>query len=125
MAEEPNGEQLAHRLFEQINQHLETRWKYLMLNAGERTSAAASQMAGGMVLFVFALLVLFFFSMGFAWWLGDVLQHRAGGFALAGLIFVPIAYGVFRWIRPFVRDKVIEAFLHEDQPSNHPDGQAG
>ena len=125
MMEEPTGEQLAHRLFEQVSRHLETRWKYILLSTGERLSAAASQIAGGLVLFLFALLVLAFFSIGFAWWLGDVIGNRAGGFALAGLIFIPIAYGVFRWIRPFVRDKVIEAFLHQEHQNNQSNGQAG
>ncbi|MBL7807399.1 MAG: phage holin family protein [Saprospiraceae bacterium] len=113
MAEETDSEQLLHKLYEQVNEHLETRWAYFTLNATEKAANAASGLAGALTLVVFGLLVLFFFSMGFAWWLGDFIGNRAGGFALAGLVFIPIAYLAYRWIGPFVQEKVIEAALHE------------
>ena len=116
MAVESESEQLLQRLFEQLNQHIETRLAYFQVTTTEKLSGAAANMAGAFVLFVFALLVLFFFSMGFAWWLGDFIGNRAGGFALAGLIFIPIAFFVFRWIRPYVREKVIQTVLHENKP---------
>lgn len=115
MTEEPDSEQLLHRLYAQINAHLETRWAYFSLNTTEKMSAIMASLAGAMTLAVFGLLVLFFFSLGFAWWLGDFLGNRAGGFALAGLVFIPIAWGVYRWIGPFVREKIIESVLNEDQ----------
>lgn len=102
-----------HRLFEQVSRHLETRLELLSLTTSERVSAVVANLVGAMVIFVFAMLVLFFFSMGFAWWLGDFLGSRAGGFALAGLIFVPIGYLFFRWLRPAVRSIIIEIALDE------------
>lgn len=122
MAEEPNSEQLLHRLYAQINEHLETRWAYFTLTSTEKLSVFASDLAGALTIAVFGLLVLFFFSMGFAWWLGDFIGNRAGGFALAGLIFIPIAWGAYRWIRPVVRDKIIQSVLPEEKtenPENH------
>lgn len=113
MAEETDSEQLLHKLYEQVNEYLEIRWALFMLNATEKMSGMASGLAGALTLVVFGLLVLFFFSMGFAWWLGDFIGNRAGGFALAGLVFIPIGYVVYRWIGPFVRDKVIETAFHE------------
>jgi len=71
-------------------------------------------MAQVLTVMIFTLIMLFFFSLGFAWWLGDLIGHRAGGFALAGLIFLPIAFFVYRWIGPFVRDKVIESILQDE-----------
>lgn len=115
MADETKDEQLLHRLFEQITNHIETRWAYFSLNATEKASGLASNIAGALVVFVFAVLVLFFFTFGFAWWLGDVLGNRAGGFALTGLIFIPIGFLLFRWIRPFVRNKIIQGILHEEK----------
>jgi len=118
MAEETNPEETLHQLFEQVNRHLETRWKYFTITSTERLSGIAAGMAGAITVIVCALLVLFFFSMGFAWWLGDFINNRAGGFALAGLIFLPIAYFAYRWVGPFVREKIIESFLHGDVPEN-------
>jgi hypothetical protein len=113
MAEETDSEQLMHKLYEQVNEYLEIRWTLFTLNTTEKMSAVASGLASALALVVFGLLVLFFFSMGFAWWLGDFIGNRAGGFALAGLVFIPIGYVVYRWIGPFVRDKVIETAFHE------------
>jgi len=113
MAEETDPEQLLHRLYEQVNQHLETRWEYLTLTMTEKISGLTAELAGLFTLFVFGVLMLFFFCMGFAWWLGDLIGNRAGGFALAGLIFVPIAFFVYRGIRPFVRNKFLQSVLNE------------
>lgn len=122
MTEEQYEEQLLNRLFEQVSQHLETRWEYFTLTTTEKSSGIAANIAGGLVLAVFALLVLFFFTFGFAWWIGDLIGHRAGGFALTGLIFIPIAGLAFWWIRPFVRSKIIEIALDENdktKPADH------
>ena len=114
MTEETDPEQVLQRLFEQVNQHLETRWAYFSLTSTEKISGLAANLAGACTVFVFAVLTLFFFSMGFAWWLGDYIGNRAGGFGLAGLVFVPIAVGVYRWIGPYIRNKIIQAMLHEE-----------
>lgn len=121
MAEERSEEQLLHRLFDQLNRHLETRWEYFTLNATEKMSALAANIAGGFTIFIFSLLVLFFFTLGFAWWLGDYIDNRAGGFALTGLIFIPIAFGLFRWIRPFVRNIIIESILNDEPSDKRPE----
>lgn len=118
MTEEPDHEHLLHRLFEQLSQHIETRYTYITLSGTEKLSAAMAELAGAFTLFIFAVLVLFFFSMGFAWWLGDFLGNRAGGFALAGLVFIPIGALVYRWIRPFVQDRVIKSVLEEDEETD-------
>lgn len=109
--EEKNSEELLHQLYEQVNEHIETRVEYFTLNATEKMSSIAAGLAGAFTVFLFAVIVLFFFSMGFAWWIGDYIENRAGGFALAGLIFIPVAALVYRWVRPFVRDKVIQTML--------------
>lgn len=115
MSETTDSEALIHRLYEQVVKHLETRWAYLELTATEKASALASNLAGVLTIIVFLLLVLFFFSMGFAWWLGDVIGNRAGGFALAGLVFIPIGLLAYRLVRPAVRDAVLQAMIHEEE----------
>jgi hypothetical protein len=115
MTEETSTDELLHRFIKQVNEHIETRWAYFTLTSTEKMSDVAANVVGAFTVFVFAVLVLFFFSMGFAWWLGDYLGNHAGGFALAGLLFIPISILVYRWIRPFVRSKIIQTYLqHED-----------
>lgn len=118
MAEQTDTEQMLHRLFDQVNQHIETRWAYFSLTATEKFSGIAANLVQVLTLMIFTLIMLFFFSMGFAWWLGDLIGHRAGGFALSGLVFLPIAFFVYRWIGPFVRDKVLESVLHDETEEN-------
>lgn len=118
MSEDANDEHGLHLLFEQLNKHLETRLAYFSLSATEKTAIISANLAGAFTIFVFAVLVLFFFSMGFAWWLGDFIGNRAAGFALAGFIFVPISFLVYRWIRPFVRTKVIQSILQDETIKN-------
>lgn len=114
MTDKTDDEQLLHRLFEQTKQHFETRLEYFSLNATEKASTLAAGIAGAATIFVFAGLVLLFFSLGFGWWLGDLIANRAGGFAFAGLVFVPIGFLFYRWIGPFVRRKVIESMLNAE-----------
>ena len=120
MDEETKDDQLLHRLFEQVNQHIETRWAYFSLTATEKASGIASDFAGAVTILVFGLLVLFFLTFGLAWWLGDLIQHRAGGFALTGLVFMPIGFVIYKWIRPLVRTKIIEAIMQESATEKQP-----
>ncbi len=114
-----NTEQMMQRLFVQVSQHLETRWEYFSLTSTERISNFLANMAGAVVIFVFSILVLFFFSMGFAWWLGGAIGSQAGGFALSGLIFIPIAALTYRWIRPYVRTKFIQSILSDEHETTN------
>ncbi len=113
-AEAPSFE----RLLEKTLKHLETRWEYYSLTTTEKISGAAAMLSGIAIVFVFSLIILFFLSIGFAIWLGDVIDSRAGGFALAALIFVPIMIVAYLKVPAFVRSKVIQNILEDDDPEN-------
>lgn len=118
MSKEPEQDPPLERLFEKGVQHLETRWEYLSLSTTEKISGAAATITGMLIVAVFTLIILFFLSIGFAVWLGDYLGNRAGGFALAGLLFVPIAFAAYYYIPPFVRSKVIQNMLEDENTDN-------
>jgi ABC-type phosphate transport system permease subunit len=123
MSQEPNQDSAFERLLEKGLQHLETRWEYYSLVATEKFSGAAAAFAGMLIIIAFALMILFFLSVGFALWLGDYLGNRAGGFVLAGLIFVPIAFGAYYFIPPLVRSKIIHNIMQdEDNQDENPHG---
>jgi hypothetical protein len=115
MTQEPNQDSAFERLLEKGLEHLETRWEYYSLVATEKISGAAASFVGILIIIAFALMILFFLSISFAIWLGDLLGNRAGGFALAGLIFIPIAFGAYYFIPPIVRSKIIHQMLQEDE----------
>ena len=54
MSEENNQKQGLNGLFEQINQHLETRWASFSLTTTEKLSDLAANMAGIFTLLLFA-----------------------------------------------------------------------
>ena len=114
MSQEPDQDSAFERLLDKGMQHLETRWEYYSLTATEKISGAAAAFVGMLIVIVFAMMILFFLSIGFAVWLGDYLGNRAGGFALAGLIFVPIAIGAYYLVPPIVRSKIIHNMLQDE-----------
>jgi ABC-type phosphate transport system permease subunit len=114
MSEEPKQDSAFERLLEKSLQHIETRWEYYSLTATEKISGAAAAFVGMLIIMVFALMILFFLSIGFAVWLGDYMDNRAGGFAVAGLIFVPIAIGAYLLIPPIIRSKIIHNMLQDE-----------
>lgn len=116
MSQEPNQDSAFERLLDKGLQHLETRWEYYSLSATEKISGAAAAFVGMLIVIIFTLMILFFLSIGFALWLGDYMDNRAGGFALAGLIFIPIAIGAYYLIPPIVRSKIIHNML-QDEPT--------
>lgn len=118
MSDEPNQGPAIERLLEKSLQHIETRWEYFSLSATEKISGAAAALTGVLIVVLFTLMVLFFLSIGFAIWLGDFLGNRAGGFALAGLIFVPIAIAAYFWVPSLVRSKIIQNMLEDEDTDN-------
>ncbi len=118
MSKETNQDSSFERLLEKTLKHLETRWEFFSLTATEKISGAVAMFSGFLIISVFALIVLFFFSIGFAIWLGDCIGSRAGGFALAGLGFIPLAIAGYIWVPPFVRSKIIQNFIEDDDTEN-------
>jgi hypothetical protein len=118
MSKEPNQDSAFEQLLEKSLQHLETRWEYYSLVATEKISGAAAAFVAMLIVIAFALMILFFLSIGFAVWLGDYLGNRAGGFALAGLIFVPVAYGAYYFVPPIVRSRIIQNMLQDETTEN-------
>ena len=114
MTTETNEKPTSERLLEQAIQHLETRWQYFSLSATEKVSEAASTLVSVLAVAFFALIMFFFFSVGFAFWLSERLGSRAAGFSLTGLVFLPAALAAFYFVKPWVRSKIIQNILDND-----------
>lgn len=101
-------------LTEQLLDHLETRWEYATLVFTEKASEIVSNLVSLMAAALFGMMTLLFLSLGFALWLGDMIGSRSGGFALAAVVFVPLGILAYVWIKPFVRTKIIQNILQDD-----------
>ena len=114
MSQEPNQESAFERLLDKGLQHLETRWEYYSLTATEKISGAAAALTGMLIIIMFVLMILFFLCMCFAFWRGDYIGNVAGGFALAALIFIPVAIGAYLLIPPIVRSRIIHNMSQDE-----------
>jgi len=108
--QEPN----LQTLYKQVIEHLETRWEYYSLSLVEKMAAGSAAAAGMLTVAGFGMIVLFFLLMGFAFWLSERLGSNAAGFSLSGLMVIPIGALVFWWIRPFIRDMIINNTLNDE-----------
>lgn len=100
---------------EEITDHLgdyaETFLKLTLLNVTQKGATIASTVVTTIVLCGLGLFVLFFAGFGLAWWLGDLVDSRTGGFLMVGgfylLLFILILAMRKKTIYPFIKNTVI------------------
>jgi hypothetical protein len=100
---------------EDIVDHIEgiadTFYKLTMVNMTQKATNIASGTVAVLAICVFGLFVLFFGGMALAWWLGDLINSRTGGFLLAAAFFLIITVIVVAYrkkiVFPFIRDLII------------------
>jgi len=97
-------------LVDHVTDFLETYYQYIAINVAQKSVNLASGAVNFVVVVFLCLLFVSFTGFGLAWWLGTVLDNRAGGFFLvAGFyLLVMIAMIVMRkkLIFPFLRNLI-------------------
>lgn len=70
--------------------------------------------AGGVVMLLTVLLglfVLLFMGFAFAWWMGELVNNRAGGFLISAGLFILLLFGILaikkKIIFPYIRNLII------------------
>jgi hypothetical protein len=89
-----------------------------VLNITQKTTNVASNFILGAAIGFFGFIVVLFLGIALAWWLGDLIESRAGGFLLAAGFFVLVLL-IIAGIRkkvvfPFIRNKIIRK-IYEKQ----------
>lgn len=77
-------------LFYKVKDYVNTRFDLLKLKAINKVSSAISKSITTIVLLVFSVLILLFFSIGLALYLGYILGHNYYGFFIVGGIYIII-----------------------------------
>jgi hypothetical protein len=99
-------------LISHTGEYLDTFFKVSLLKVTRKTTDIASAAISVMVICVVGLLILFFAGFGAAWWLGDVLNNRIGGFMIVAGLFLIAAFLLIRYRRkivfPFIRNSLIK-----------------
>lgn len=110
--EEPGLGDHLEGLVDHAEDFARTYIKLAKAKATQKAANAASAIFNGVLLVVFAFFMMLFIGLGLAWWLGDVLNSRAGGFLLMAGIYL-VLIGTIAALRktliyPFIRNIVVK-----------------
>jgi len=103
-------------LAEHITDFLETYYQLLTINVAQKSINITSSLIHAVILAFLCLLIASFIGLGLAWWLGNVINSRAGGFFItAGIFFIVMIVlivmrekVIFPFLRNFITRKIYE-----------------
>ena len=75
-------------VFQKIKEYLTTRQRLITLTLTERAARLIASLFTDVIRVIFALFVVFFFSMALGFYLSELLNSNALGFLLTGTIFL-------------------------------------
>ena len=93
-------------LFEHATDYLETYYQLLTVTIAQKFINIASGAMDAVILAVLGLFTFGMISMGLGWWLGNLVNSRAGGFLLVAALYLLIMFAII-----FMRKKVIFPLL--------------
>lgn len=98
-------------LADHIEDLADTFYRLTIVNVTQKATNIASGAIVAIVMCVLGLFVVLFLGIALAWWLGDILNSRTGGFLLGAAFFliVFLVAGLLRKkiIFPFIRNFII------------------
>ena len=98
-------------LAEHAEEVVETWYKLSLLNIAQKATNITSAGLTTLVVCTSAIFFLFFAGLALSWWLGNIVDSRAGGFLLGAGFFLIVAIVVIlarkKIIFPFFRDLLI------------------
>jgi hypothetical protein len=98
-------------LADHVEELANTFYKLTLVNATQKASNIISSAVVMIVIFSLSLLVLLLSGVALGWWLGNVVENRAGGFLLAAGIFLLLVVFLAvlgkKTILPLIRDSII------------------
>lgn len=106
-------------LISHTGEYLDTFFKVNLLKVGRKTTNVASAAISLMVICIFGFLVLLFAGMGLAWWLGDMINSRIGGFLIIAGLFTVLGTALIllrrKIVFPYIRDTLIRRIYDEQK----------
>jgi putative superfamily III holin-X len=78
----------AKDLFEHVTDYLETYYQLITVRIAQKGINIASGIINAVILTILGLFAFGLISLGLGWWLGNLINSRAGGFFLVAGIYV-------------------------------------
>ena len=98
----------AKDLLEHVTDYLENYYQLITVNVAQKGVNLASGIINAVILAILGLFAFGLISFGIGWWLGNLVNSRAGGFFLMEGIYIVIMAAVIvmrkKIILPFLRD---------------------
>ena len=101
----------AEQLFRHTGDYLETLYKKVLLELTQKGVNAGAIIINSLTAVLLGFFVLFFLGFGLAWWMGDLVNSRAGGFFIVGgffLLLMMIIMASGRSIISSIRNRLIK-----------------
>jgi hypothetical protein len=90
---------------------LDTLYRLTLLKITQKATNLTATMVAAVAVCTLGLFVIFFASLGMAWWLGDIIKNRVGGFLIISgfylLLLLVIVLLRKRIVFPFIRNLVM------------------
>jgi hypothetical protein len=96
----------ASDLVDHVTDFLETYYQYISVNVAQKSINLVSGAINFVVIIFLCLLVVSFTGFGLAWWLGTVIDNRAGGFFIVAGLYLIVMLALI-----LMRKKLIFPFL--------------
>lgn len=109
----------AEQLISNMKEYAETRFEIVLLNIQDKVSDLLSSMAAALIAGILGIFILFFISVGAAWWIGQMLQNPSiGFFCVAGfylLVAIIVLLNQDKWIKlPIINAVLKKINIHEE-----------
>ncbi len=98
-------------LADHVVDYAETFYKVALLNMTQKATNIASTIVTVVALCTLGMFVLFFITLALGWWLGDLINSRAGGFLIVAALFLVLLFVIIsmrkKIVFPFIRNLII------------------
>jgi hypothetical protein len=104
----------AKDLISHTGDYLETFYRLSILKFTQKATNVASSVIATVAVCTLGVLVVLFGSFGLAWWLGDVIESRAGGFFIVAGFYLLVLLCIIlmrkKIVFPYLRNMIIRKF---------------
>jgi hypothetical protein len=99
-------------LSEHVKDYVNTLYELTTLKLVQQTVNAAAFAANGFIVIIFSVLVLTLGGVGLGWWLGNLMNSRAGGFLVVAGFYLVCLICMMTFMKKIIfssiRDKILK-----------------